>query len=107
VPIPALLRFRWAPSRPGRRSGRAARRTWAAGRAIRARRLLIEELTRTTTAPRLSREAHARDAGDPERSRVAGGLHDVIAHSVGVMVVQAGAAERMVPLDPDRAVAAA
>ena len=80
---------------------------WAAGRAIRARRLLIEELARTTEALRLSREAHARDAVAAERSRIARELHDVIAHSVGVMVVQAGAAERMVPLDPDRAVAAA
>ena len=80
---------------------------WTAGRAIRSRRLLIEELARTTTALRLSREAHARDAVAAERSRIARELHDVIAHSVGVMGVQAGAAERMVPLDPGRAVAAA
>jgi signal transduction histidine kinase len=72
--------------------------------AIRARRLLIEELARTTEELRLSREAHARDAVAAERARIARELHDVIAHSVGVMVVQAGAAEQMVPIAPDRAV---
>jgi signal transduction histidine kinase len=79
---------------------------WTAGRALRSRRLLIEELARTTEALRLSREAHVRDAVAAERARIARELHDVIAHSVGVMVVQAGAAERMIPLDPDRATAA-
>jgi signal transduction histidine kinase len=76
---------------------------WAAGRVLRAHRLLIAELARTTEALRESREAHAEAAVTAERSRIARELHDVIAHSVGVMVVQAGAAERMIPLDPDRA----
>jgi signal transduction histidine kinase len=79
---------------------------WAAGRALRARRLLIDELARTTEELRRSREAHAEAAVAAERTRIARELHDVIAHSVGVMVVQAGAAERMIPLDPARAVAA-
>jgi len=80
---------------------------WAAGRAIRARRLLIEQLARTTEELRVSREAHARDAVVAERTRIARELHDVIAHSVGVMVVQAGAAEQMIPLSPERATTAA
>jgi signal transduction histidine kinase len=79
---------------------------WAAGRAIRARRLLIEELDQTSTALRESREQHARDAVIAERTRIARELHDVIAHSVGVMVVQAGAAEQMIPLSPERATTA-
>lgn len=80
---------------------------WAVGRMIRARRLLIEELARTTEELRVSREAHARDAVAAERARIAQELHDVIAHSVGVMVVQAGAAERMIPIAPGRAADAA
>ena len=79
---------------------------WAAGRALRVHRLLIAELARTTEELQRSREAHAEAAVVAERTRIARELHDVIAHSVGVMVVQAGAAERTIPLDPDRAVVA-
>jgi signal transduction histidine kinase len=45
----------------------------------------------------------ARNAVAEERARIARELHDVIAHSVSVIAVQAGAAEQQLESDPDRA----
>jgi signal transduction histidine kinase len=49
-------------------------------------------------------ELERREAIAEERARIARELHDVIAHSVSVMTVQAGAAEEMLRVDPARAV---
>jgi signal transduction histidine kinase len=51
-----------------------------------------------------SLELERREAIAEERARIARELHDVIAHSVSVMTVQAGAAEEMLKRDPARAV---
>jgi signal transduction histidine kinase len=45
-------------------------------------------------------ELERREAIAEERARIARELHDVIAHSVSVMTVQAGAAEAMLQRDP-------
>jgi signal transduction histidine kinase len=73
---------------------------WFVGRAMRGRLRQVETLERR--AGQL--EAERLAAVTEERARIARELHDVIAHSVSVMVVQAAAAEQVLKLDPERAV---
>ncbi|MEV1171517.1 sensor histidine kinase [Nonomuraea sp. NPDC049784] len=76
---------------------------WGAGRSLRLRRAYLDELK--DRAERLER-AHAADtraARAEERSRIARELHDVVAHHVSVMTVQAAAARRVLASDPELA----
>ena len=77
---------------------------WLGGYAIRDRRLHAAELEQLNRALEQARDEHTRTALAEERTRIARELHDVVAHAVSVMVVQAGAAEQVLPgeLSPAR-----
>jgi signal transduction histidine kinase len=78
---------------------------WVVGRVVRSRNLLAAALAERTRELELEREERARLAVAEERARIARELHDIVAHTLGVIVVQAGA-ERLHLADgaPARAV---
>ncbi len=80
---------------------------WLAGRAVRSRSRLTAELHEAAVRLQEQREADADAAVADERRRIAREMHDVVAHSVSMMVIQAGGARRILGRDPARAIEAA
>jgi signal transduction histidine kinase len=75
-----------------------------AGRLVQRSRQQTAQVRRLAAELAAEREHHAAAAALAERNRIARELHDVISHSVSVMVVQAGAAENLLAADdPARA----
>jgi signal transduction histidine kinase len=79
---------------------------WGLGRIGRSRARLTAELRARAEQLERERAERERDAVARERVRIARELHDVVAHSVSVMVVQAGAARSVLDRDPDASVGA-
>jgi signal transduction histidine kinase len=76
---------------------------WILGQAMRQRRARAAELEDRAARLEREREEHARQAATQERLRIARELHDVVAHSLSVIGVQAGAARLVLDADPDPA----
>jgi signal transduction histidine kinase len=79
---------------------------WVLGDSMRYRRGYYAELEDKAARLEAERNAQAKVAAAAERARIARELHDVVAHHVSVMVVQADGAGYALRSDPDRAAAA-
>jgi signal transduction histidine kinase len=76
---------------------------WMAGRAVRSRRLYLGQVERQLARAEHERDEHARQAVLDERRHLARELHDVVAHHVSLIGVQAGAARTTLDHAPDSA----
>ena len=73
---------------------------WLIGDNLRVRRAYTRQLESRAVELEREREEKADQAVTEERARIARELHDVVAHYVSVMVVQAAGARRVVDKDP-------
>jgi signal transduction histidine kinase len=75
---------------------------WTAGRVVRSRRQLIAALAERNRQLEAEQNALAELAVRRERARIARELHDIVAHHVAVMVIQAGAGRLGAPDGAER-----
>jgi signal transduction histidine kinase len=80
---------------------------WSVGRVVRQRTVLAAELHEAAVRAEEQHEQATARAVAEERRRIAREMHDLVGHSVSVMVVQAGGARRILDRDADRAIEAA
>ncbi|WP_328398087.1 sensor histidine kinase [Streptomyces sp. NBC_00390] len=76
---------------------------WVLGDSIRTRRAYFAQLEERAGRMEEERAAQAKVAVAAERARIARELHDVVAHNVSVMVVQADGAAYVLDAAPDQA----
>ena len=73
---------------------------WLGGLMVASRRRAATELEQRAKELEEEREVFARESVRYERARIARELHDIVAHCVSLMVVQANAGERLASVDP-------
>ncbi|MBO8192344.1 sensor histidine kinase [Streptomyces oryzae] len=107
---PAIDALRW-PSPRGDLSGQifgtlfmtlAFVMAWVLGDSLRTRRAYYLQLEERARRLEKEREAQAKVAVAAERARIARELHDVVAHNVSVMVVQADGAAYVLDTSPEQ-----
>jgi signal transduction histidine kinase len=76
---------------------------WLAGLLVASRRRAAHQLVQRARELDDEREAYAAESVRYERARIARELHDIVAHCVSLMVVQASAGEKLAATDPHRA----
>ena len=79
---------------------------WMLAATVRTQRALVNALEESARSEEQVRAEEVRRAAAEERSRIARELHDIVAHSLGVIVVQATAGGRIVDESPEEARAA-
>jgi signal transduction histidine kinase len=72
---------------------------WLAGRLMRSRRAVTEQLEARNAELVAEQDRFARESVRYERARISRELHDIVAHCVSVMVVQASAGQRVAYAD--------
>ncbi len=77
--------------------------SWSLGENVRTRRAYLAQLEERARRLETEREENARRAVSEERARIARELHDVVAHHVSAIAVQAAAAGEIAERDPRRA----
>ncbi|MFF8603518.1 sensor histidine kinase [Streptomyces sp. NPDC015232] len=75
----------------------------AAGDAVRSRRAFVDAIRERAERAERSREEEARRRVAEERLRIARDLHDVVAHHIALVNVQAGVAAHVMDRRPDQA----
>jgi signal transduction histidine kinase len=99
VLVPMVYTTATTPAPPGQPAGSIVWTLGLFGAAVASGQVMRHQALRLAE----ERVAAEADARAEERRRLARELHDVVAHGVAVMVVQAGAAQQLVHDDPDHA----
>ena len=76
---------------------------WLIGDYLRTRRAYVTQLEERAARLERERDQDRRLAADEERTRIARELHDVVAHDVSVIAIQAGAARSVQAIRPEAA----
>jgi len=102
--VVVLLQVRWEPSALQVVANLAIfTMAWLVGDNVQVNRTRVADLAERAGRAERERQAEALRAAGEERSRIARELHDIIAHSLSVMIVQAGGARRVLSREPGQA----